>query len=723
MRFLEILVGFTLGCCGLLMSIGAVVAGVSACLRVLEGKPVSEPLIGPFVGMGLVGSLMLLGTWKLMRRPRSSGAPGRRGRWLALAAGGSTLTVLFAIAYPNFINFAKRSKASEPKLVLDAIRTAEEEAPATAEPRTESVFLFELDPLEESCVWRLYDLPGKRAREVHATKRCPSEVLWLPSDGRVVYLMDRAFYLEAWPPRGEAVEGPKMEVSERGWWAEAWISAQTRRPRLAGLYEVLTQQEEDDIVVYRSANHEVRVQRDGSGVRYYVEDGKTYPRDPGKGREVWLPRWGSLNIAVVFELSDDGRWKEIASAPTRCEAGDTPCLDVLKNYLDAPSDAISMRKNRETYARNPSPAPDDWQQREDLAAIFEPDGAAGYVAFDDRRGIVFPIVWGATPHAHAPAYYCEDACAKRTKLDTPERQLTISVRGAYALIAREYSNLEARVFSVGRAAPLLELRGTAVFLPASPLWSRPDPEIAMVGGASNGVGREEGAGNLLEQVEEARARLDTAQPETLIALHHLEQNLAKELTIEFRANPQVRAILAGSSKDLVAGTAPGSFGEYASAREDLLAGLAHRRVPPILRYYLENAEAFEVSTDLGDYLVFASLRRVQPVEATEVGKRFVFEQEKMHYMKLIEWGCLECIAADSCYEGPDLDGVVSLVVKFSAKYASEETAADFLEMGDQLRAKVDAYLANLDEREIAPGCRRAEVRQSLERLKRQLTTL
>ncbi len=63
------------------------------------------------------------------------------------------------------------------------------------------------------------------------------------------------------------------------------------------------------------------------------------------------------------------------------------------------------------------------------------------------------------------------------------------------------------------------------------------------------------------------------------------------------------------------------------------------------------------------------------------------------------------------------------MVKFSAKYASEETAADFLEMGDQLRAKVDAYLANLDEREIAPGCRRAEVRQSLERLKRQLTTL
>ncbi len=93
----------------------------------------------------------------------------------------------------------------------------------------------------------------------------------------------------------------------------------------------------------------------------------------------------------------------------------------------------------------------------------------------------------------------------------------------------------------------------------------------MVGGASTGVGREEGAGNLLERVEEARARLDTAQPETLIALHRLEQKLAEELTVEFRANPQVRAILAGSSKDLVASTAPGSFGEYASAREDLLS--------------------------------------------------------------------------------------------------------------------------------------------------------
>ena len=125
-RLLEILVGLMLGGWGLLASIAAVVAGVSACQRVLEGKPVPEPGIGSFVGMALVGSLMLLGAWKLMRRPRSSGAPGRRGRWLALAAGGSTLTVLFAIVYPNFINFSKRSKASEPKLVLGSIKTAEE---------------------------------------------------------------------------------------------------------------------------------------------------------------------------------------------------------------------------------------------------------------------------------------------------------------------------------------------------------------------------------------------------------------------------------------------------------------------------------------------------------------------------------------------------------------------------------------------------------------------
>jgi hypothetical protein len=124
MRLLEILVGLMLGGSGLLTSIGAIVAGVSVCQRVLEGKPVPEPGIGPFVGMAIVGLLMLLGAWKLMRRPPSSGAP--RGRWLALAACGSTLTVLFAIVYPNFINFSKRSKASEPRLVLSSIKTAEE---------------------------------------------------------------------------------------------------------------------------------------------------------------------------------------------------------------------------------------------------------------------------------------------------------------------------------------------------------------------------------------------------------------------------------------------------------------------------------------------------------------------------------------------------------------------------------------------------------------------
>jgi hypothetical protein len=344
---------------------------------------------------------------------------------------------------------------------------------ASSEPATEPILLFELDPQEERCVWRLHDLPANRTRDVHVTKHCPSEVTWLPSDRRVVYLMDRTFRFEAWPPSGEILEGSSMTPAARGWWADAWISARTGRPRLAGLYEVLGQQEEDDVVVYRSAHHEVRVQPDGSGVRYYLEGGRTFPRDPGGGRQVWLPRWGSLNVAVVLELSHGGEWKEIASAPTRCEAADTPCLGVLASYVDVPGDAISMRKSRETYAERRPRAPDGWQRREDVAELFEPDGEAGYVAFDDRRGIVFPVVWGDTPHAMAPAYYCENACAKRTKLDTPEGQLTIAVRGPYALIAREYSNLEARVFRVGHTTPLRVMRGTAVFLPASPLWTIP----------------------------------------------------------------------------------------------------------------------------------------------------------------------------------------------------------------------------------------------------------
>ena len=244
MRLLEILVGLMLGCWGLLTSIVAVVAGVSACQRVLEGKPVPELGIGPFVGMALVGSLMLLGAWKLMRRPRSSGAPGRRGRWLALAAGGSTLAVLFAIVYPNFINFSKSSRVSEPKLVLGSIKTAEEayfaelgeylpfhpvpDAPPSATPTQQIEYPVEVELLGwllEPPVYCSYSVAvGSFTASGHAQAFTAEAVCDLDGDG----------VLMAWgyvrPDRdsGEVVPGPFGRCA-----AEGAIDKSSGQPRPA----------------------------------------------------------------------------------------------------------------------------------------------------------------------------------------------------------------------------------------------------------------------------------------------------------------------------------------------------------------------------------------------------------------------------------------------------------------------------------------------------------
>ncbi len=47
-------------------------------------------------------------------------------RWLAVASTGTTLTLLVAIAVPNFLRFGYAPVSSEPRIMLSAIRTAEE---------------------------------------------------------------------------------------------------------------------------------------------------------------------------------------------------------------------------------------------------------------------------------------------------------------------------------------------------------------------------------------------------------------------------------------------------------------------------------------------------------------------------------------------------------------------------------------------------------------------
>ncbi len=128
LRALEILLGMVLGCLGLSFSFLAVAMALQLYEKTLAVRDISA---ANFLGVGLVtlvASLIFLAAWMLLRAPRASGVTGTRNRW-AVANTGSVLLLLAicaAIAYPSFRGYRGSTVASEPRLVLSAIRTAEE---------------------------------------------------------------------------------------------------------------------------------------------------------------------------------------------------------------------------------------------------------------------------------------------------------------------------------------------------------------------------------------------------------------------------------------------------------------------------------------------------------------------------------------------------------------------------------------------------------------------
>jgi type II secretory pathway pseudopilin PulG len=125
LRALEILLGLILGCLGLLYSVRTVAGAVSFQKTLVAGNLSAVNL---YLGISavLLASLIFLAAWMLLRTPKASGVWRRRGRWLAVSGAGTSLLLLVAIAVPNYLRFSQAVSSSEPKVVLSAIRTAEE---------------------------------------------------------------------------------------------------------------------------------------------------------------------------------------------------------------------------------------------------------------------------------------------------------------------------------------------------------------------------------------------------------------------------------------------------------------------------------------------------------------------------------------------------------------------------------------------------------------------
>jgi hypothetical protein len=125
LRALEILLGLVFGCLGLLFSVGVVRGAVAVLKELAAGNPAAPGLLIA-IPAALYASLILLATWMLLRTPREPRAANRSVRWLGVSGAGTALLLLVAIAVPNYLRFSEGVSSSEPKIVLSAIRTAEE---------------------------------------------------------------------------------------------------------------------------------------------------------------------------------------------------------------------------------------------------------------------------------------------------------------------------------------------------------------------------------------------------------------------------------------------------------------------------------------------------------------------------------------------------------------------------------------------------------------------
>lgn len=349
--------------------------------------------------------------------------------------------------------------------------------PKASPPVRQGALLFELKQEEAACTWIIHDIEKQATQTVYSTPKCPSGISWYLEPREVHYTIEKTLFVTEWPPTDKvtAIEFPKLAPAPWSW-TDPWIDQETKRLRVGGLVEatiVATEQ----IVEYRAGGRVLPAKEDDGWHEYYLNQGRVLSEGGDEKNRRSIPPWGTSQIAILLERGDNGTWRELAAAPSSCEACDTPCWDVLSEHKDPLKDTVVLNAIRTTCSDVDCWGPKDWSKRTDILEALDmpageaqgPDGV-GFLSFDELRGLLFRVEVADSPHAMSPVYYCEKPCQKKKRLETADGQLAIAINGEYALIAKEYSNTEARVFKASQIEPVFRSTGTVAWLPPSTLW-------------------------------------------------------------------------------------------------------------------------------------------------------------------------------------------------------------------------------------------------------------
>jgi hypothetical protein len=318
----------------------------------------------------------------------------------------------------------------------DAPEPAEDPRPTGPPPVGDgpALQLLALEQAEGECHWRLHTVGGSATR-LGRSPSCPEDVFWDPS-GSAVYLLDGQLWRSRRGSEGEpvAVALPEIELGPMDGWESPWPSEEGAL-RIAAMLEAKVS-----------------------------EDGTTFTAaglSATLGEEEWLPPWGLDGLVVVWEQGESG-WTQLGVFPTRMQAGDTPGLSVAGDLLKRKNWPALAEMQTACGTGQDCQAPEGWNERLGSVVGAAPDDEVGFLPSGDG-GWLFKVVYGDTPHAFPPVFWCADAeCEQRTQLeDVAEGQLTVHPMPGHVLVATEYTGANPKVYTEGQAAPVMSVEAEA----------------------------------------------------------------------------------------------------------------------------------------------------------------------------------------------------------------------------------------------------------------------
>ncbi len=312
----------------------------------------------------------------------------------------------------------------------------------------DTVLLFQ-EETPKGCVWLAVDLLTHHPSPLQLTRQCSNLVIFdqLGKQNWLVEGEEIAVY--PWQGSGEEKALAKFPME---WRADAfslvdfWLDQKTRQPRVALLEAV----------------REEAIEVQGKHQIWYYSGG-TLKVDVA--REGWVD-WGLPAVAAVYQW-DKSRWREVAKAATKMEAGDTPGISVLEKYIRSAKDSVTLQQllmaatclEQGCLQEGEESSPLPWPEiKSKLTGALTADDElnAGFVAWPGEGVVVFNMLFGDTPHASAPLLFCDSQFRHPVLTQTGEgrqRQIGLSRQGEYLLVTDEYSGNKPSVYRFAQKEP------------------------------------------------------------------------------------------------------------------------------------------------------------------------------------------------------------------------------------------------------------------------------